>query len=290
MTTAATPRRRRALPPATISEIDGVRYLHLGTPWVQGAMRISRPQRIELDYVQRMLASLLWRDTEELGQGHAVQLGLGAGAITRFTVQALGLRTTVVEINEQVLGACRAWFRLPAEGPGFAAVIADAGRWIVSPAGEALRGQVSLLHVDLYDHEAAAPVLDDESFYAACRALLAPGGVMAVNLFGRHSSFAQSQARIAAAFGDNQVWSLRPTREGNTVVVAGRGLVLPGRETLKSRAAALENRFMRQGLPATKWLRMLRPYVGPADAPHAAPAARPPGLPTMPLDPDDGPP
>ena len=30
----------------------------------------------------------------------------------------------------------------------------------------ARRGSVDVLHVDLYDHEAAAPVLDDEAFYA----------------------------------------------------------------------------------------------------------------------------
>ncbi len=248
------------LPPATISEIDGVRYLHLGTPWVQGAMRIARPQRIELDYVQRMLASLLWRDTAELGEGHAVQLGLGAATITRFTLQALELPTTVVELNPEVVSACRAWFRLPADGHGLRTVLADAGRWIVSSDAAKLAGEVSLLHVDLYDHEAAAPVLDDEGFYAACRALLAPGGVMAVNLFGRMSSYAASHARIVSAFGADQVWSLRATREGNTVVVAGRETRLPDRETLKLRAQALEDRFMRQGLPATKWLRMLRTH------------------------------
>jgi hypothetical protein len=50
---------------------------------------------------------------------------------------------------------------------------------------------------------------------------------MSVNLFGRHASFAASAARIAAVFGADQVWSLRPTREGNTVVVAGQGVVVP---------------------------------------------------------------
>ncbi|MEP7100976.1 MAG: spermidine synthase, partial [Burkholderiales bacterium] len=35
------------LAPATISEADGVRYLHLGTPWVQGAMRIRKSLALE---------------------------------------------------------------------------------------------------------------------------------------------------------------------------------------------------------------------------------------------------
>lgn len=246
-----------ALPEVTTSEHDGVRYLHLGTPWVQGAMRIARPQVVELDYVQRMLASLLWIPSEELGQGHAVQLGLGAGAITRFTLNALRMPTTAVEINPQVIAACRVWFRLPDDGDRLRVVHADAGRWLRETA---LAGQVQLLHVDLYDHEAAAPVLDSEAFYADCRILLAPGGVMAVNLFGRDASFERSIGRIAAAFGADQVWSLRPTREGNTVVVAGRSVVVPEREVLAARAATIEARFARHGLPARKWLRMVRPY------------------------------
>ena len=246
------------LPPVTLSEHDGVRYLHLGSIWIQGAMRMRRPQVVELDYVRRMLASLLWLPTEALGSGRAVQLGLGAGAITRFTLQQLGLQTTAVEINPLVISACRLWFELPDDDPRLELVRMDALRWLQA---EARPGSVRLLHVDLYDHEAAAPVLDSEDFYRACRRVLEPGGVMSVNLFGRHASFAASAARIAAAFGADQVWSLRPTREGNTVVVAGQGVVVPAREELLRRAATIEQRFGRLGLAARPWLRMVRPYV-----------------------------
>jgi spermidine synthase len=100
------PREPIDLPPVTLSEEDGVRYLHLGSIWIQGGMRIKKPQVVELDYVQRMLASLLWLPRASLGQGQAVQLGLGAGAITRFT-QAAEDGHAVVEINPQVVNACR---------------------------------------------------------------------------------------------------------------------------------------------------------------------------------------
>jgi hypothetical protein len=40
------------------------------------------------------------------------------------------------------------------------------------------------------------------------------------------------------------------------VVVAGRGVAVPGREELLGRARFIEERL---GLPATKWLRMIRP-------------------------------
>jgi hypothetical protein len=53
------------------------------------------------------------------------------------------------------------------------------------------------------------------------------------------------------------------------VVVAGRGVVVPGREELLARAAALEARFGALGLPARKWLRMVRPHVAAPPRPTA---------------------
>jgi len=42
-----------------ISEDDGVRYLHFGSEWIQGAMRIRRPWSLELHYTREMMAGLL---------------------------------------------------------------------------------------------------------------------------------------------------------------------------------------------------------------------------------------
>ena len=257
-------RKPLALPEVTLSEENGVRYLHLGTVWIQGGMRIRQPQVVEIDYVQRMLASLLWLPSSALGEGQAVQLGLGAGAITRFTAQQLHMATTVVEINPQVIHINATWFHLPRQA---LVVRGDAADWL----RQAQPGSVRLLHVDLYDHEAAAPVLDGVDFYRGCRAVLEEGGSMSVNLFGRHASFHDSIQRIAAAFGADQVWSLRPTREGNTVVVAGRRVVVPVKEELQMRAQVIEQRYGHLRLPARKWLRMVRPYQPSPSLPTTAP-------------------
>lgn len=242
---------------ATVSEFDGVRYLHLGTEWVQGAMRLRKPRRLELEYIQRMMAWMLWLPTERLQAGgdlHAVQLGLGAGAITRYCHHTLRARTTAVELNATVIDACRLWFHLPDDDARLQVVHADALAWVNDAAHlQCADG----LCVDLYDHEAAAPVLDDLDFYRACRAVLAPGGVMSVNLFGRDSSFERSAGLIAAAFGADQVWQVAPTKEGNTIVVAARSVVVPDRDTMLARAAAIESRF---DLKAVKWLRLIRPW------------------------------
>jgi spermidine synthase len=243
------------LAPATMSEFEGVRYLHLGTPWVQGAMRVRKPLAIELEYVQRMMVWLLLREPEQWTSGLAVQLGLGAGAITRFTHGVLKMKTVAVELNDTVIGMCRAYFNLPDDNSRLQVLQMDAAHFV---ADAARIDTVHALCVDLYDHDAASPMLDSEDFYRQCHALLVEGGVMSVNLFGRDASFERSAARITAAFGDGLVFSMQPTKEGNTIVVAMKGGGMPDREVLAQRAETLDTRFK---LPAKKWLRMMRPLV-----------------------------
>ncbi len=238
--------------PATLSEFEGVRYLHLGTPWVQGAMRVRKPHTIELDYVQRMMVWMLLREDEHLTKGHAVQLGLGSAAITRFCHRNLRMKTTAVELNPTVISACRLWCHLPADDARLTVLNQDAADYVADPANAE---SADVLNVDLYDHDAASPVLDDQAFYDACYRLLADGGVMTVNLFGRDASFERSAGRIAAAFGPQAVFALRPTKEGNTIVVATKNFTFPDRVTLAARAENIETRF---ALPARKWLRMIR--------------------------------
>ena len=244
-----------ALPEVSFSEDQEVRHLHLGTPWIQGSMRRDAPFDIELEYVQRMMAWLLFVPAEAVPDRHAMQLGLGAGALTKFCYKKLQMRSTAIELNEQVVLACRQWFRLPAPSSRLRIVVADAGQEI---AGSQYAGTVDALQVDLYDEEAAAPVLDSPDFYADCRRLLTEDGVMSVNLFGRHASFEQSVAKMAAAFGESALWVFRPTREGNTVVLALRRPHALERPLLVQRARHIESQW---GLPALKWLKTLQPWA-----------------------------
>jgi spermidine synthase len=241
------------LAPATISEFDGVRYLHLGTPWVQGAMRLRKPQALELDYVQRMMIWLLFFEPTQLASLHAVQLGLGAAAITRFCHDTLHMRCTAVEINPSVIDACRIWFHLGENTERLQVLHLNAADYV---ADAALTGSAHVLCVDLYDHDAASPVLDDVAFYKACANLLADGGVMSVNLFGRNASFERSTRRMARAFGAQRLCTVQPTKDGNTVVLAVKNAEIPPPEVLAQRAKAVELAYK---LPAKKWLRMLPP-------------------------------
>lgn len=243
------------LPDATISEEGGLRYLHLETPWIQGAMRIRQPQKLELDYIQRMMAWMLLREPADLADTRCLQLGLGAAAITKYCHSVLRLPTKVVEINPQVIGVCRNWFHLPEDDERLEVILGDAEKYVNQDDHIA---SADALCVDLYDHDASSPVLDDEDFYRACWRVLDDGGVMSVNLFGRDASFERSAARISAAFGEGRVAMLKPTTEGNTIVLAWKGFDMPEREVLAQRAETLQTRW---SLPARKWVKLLSTFT-----------------------------
>lgn len=239
-----------ALPEVTISEDGECRFLHLGTEWIQGSMLLKEPFEMELDYVRRMMAWLFFVPHASVSKRKAMQLGLGAAALTKFSFKKLKMDTTVIEINPQVVAVCRSWFKLPPDGDKLRVVLGDAGREILKPE---YAGTIDALQVDLYDHEAAAPVLDDVDFYRACRDLLTDEGCMSVNLFGRDASYERSVRCIAEAFGEDSLWAFKPTREGNTIVLAQRTLTPMTRMELLAQAESIQERW---GLPAPKWLRV----------------------------------
>jgi spermidine synthase len=247
--------RKAALvfPEVNFSEEGPVRHLHLGSEWIQGSMRVADPTALVHDYIQRMMAWLLFVDPATVGRRQALQLGLGAGSLTKFCYKELKMKTTAIELNPQVLHACRGWFKLPADSAKLQVILADAAEEIRKPQW---LGVVDALQVDLYDEDAAAPVLDSPDFYADCRATLTDEGCMTVNLFGRSSSFQRSVERMAQAFGANALWAFKATREGNTVVLAQRTASRPNRDALRERAEAIAAQW---GLPADKWVRVFKP-------------------------------
>ena len=244
----------RELPEVHFSDHGDVRCLHLGaTEWIQGSMLMDDPYSLDLEYVQRMMAWLLFVPPTSVSKRHAMQLGLGAAALTKFCHKKLRMKTTVIELNPQVVAACRGWFRLPFDNDKLQVIIEDAEQTVQDSRWH---GTVDALQVDLYDHEAAGPVLDGEDFYAHCRQMLTEDGCMTVNLFGRDSSYERSLETLARVFGPEAVWAFKPTREGNTVVLAQRTPPHPPREVLAQRSETIQTRW---GLPATKWLRVFKP-------------------------------
>lgn len=231
-----------------MSEFDGIRYLHFGTRWVQGAMRISRPDELVLDYTEQMLAWLLFVDPEP--DDRIGILGLGAGALLKYTLRHTPAQVETVEWNEQVTAICRAWFHLPDSGRS-RIVHADAADWVHDDANA---GRFAALMVDLYDADAQGPVRSSADFYAGCRRVLDARGVMVVNLFGNHESFPENIANLRQAFG-HRLLQLPQTPAGNRIVLAfGDNAMQLTRAQLLDRAAVVARQYR---LPADRWAKSL---------------------------------
>jgi spermidine synthase len=243
-------RAKQIDPPIDLSEQDGVRHLHFGSVWIQGAMRIRRPFDIELDYVRNMMAWLLFMEPPQ----NVLQLGLGAAALTKWCWRFLApTRVTAVETSADVISACHQWFALPPQDARLRLVCADAGEFVARPRE---RGVYGVIQVDVYDRDARGPVLDSLAFYRDCRRCLASPGMLVLNLFGGDQrSFTENLERVIEVF-DSQVLVLPPVAAGNLVVLAFSGPPLSvDSDDLFARADYLKKQWR---LPGPDWAKALR--------------------------------
>jgi spermidine synthase len=243
----ARPARKPKYAPVTLSEENGLRFLHFGTEWIQGAMRIRKPDWIELEYVQQLMAWMLFVEQPR----RIVQLGLGAGSLTKFCYRHFAqAQVTAVELNPSVIAICHAMFKLPPEDDRLTLLEMDAFDFVNDPARH---GSIDALQVDLYDAAARGPVLDTPEFYEACAACLAPGGIMTVNLFGEHPSYEKNLRAIRYAFG--ALACLPQLDEGNVVALAFKEAPALDPAQLYERADRIRQTT---GLPATSWVNGLK--------------------------------
>lgn len=254
--------RKPKFAPVTLSEEGGVLFLHFGNEWIQGAMRMRKPDWIELEYAQQMMAWMLFLREPE----HVAQLGLGTGALTKFCYRQFPqAQVTAVELNPEVVAVCQSMFRLPPQDERLAVRAMDAMDFVTDSANH---GTLDALQVDLYDATVKGPVLDTPEFYQACAACLAPHGIMTVNLFGDHPSYGKNFKAMQTAFP--AVLCLPPVHEGNVIALAFRTAPKLDFPMLYERADQIAAATK---LPAKSWVNGLKAWQtaraeGRAKEPH----------------------
>jgi spermidine synthase len=227
----------------TLSEQEGVRYLHFGTEWIQGAMRIRKPDWLELEYAQQMMAWMLFIDQPK----RIVQLGLGAAALTKFCRRWHPESSiTAVELNPSVIDVCRSMFKLPQEDDLLSIIQGDAMDFVDDRANHR---KVDILQIDLYDATARGPVLESLEFYRSCAACLSRGGIATINLFCDHPSYQRNVPAICEAF--DAAICLPEVHQGNVVVIAFKNAPKVNFADLYARAAVINDITK---LPARSWV------------------------------------
>ena len=194
-----------------------MRYLHFGSDWIQGAMRIARPWNLELEYTREMMAALLLRDNSSWPR-KVLLIGLGAASLIKFLYRNFPLaHLTVIEIEPDVVAAARQFFRLPEDPRRISIVIGDGMEYV----GLSER-KFDLILVDGYDQFASSGELDSELFYQYCRKRLDNLGILSVNLLTSNHRLDRSISRIAAAF-DDRVLAFPSCESGNAIALAAEG-------------------------------------------------------------------
>ncbi len=245
------------MPEITLSEEGGIRYLHFGSPWIQGAMRLRRPWDIVIDYVAQMQSWLLFLDPPK----RILQIGLGAAALTKHSYRFFPKsEIVVVESSVSVVLAARQFFALPENDSRLKVLVEDGEVFLSKHLERATKHArtaqpFGVIQVDVYDQEAKGPVLDSLSFYQSCHDALSETGMLSVNLFGEAASFTKNLARIHEVF-EGRVLSWPAVDAGNIVILAFKGPALSvAWSKLFERAQVLDQAY---DLSAPKWLRSLR--------------------------------
>lgn len=200
-----------------ISEEAGVRSLHFGSRWIQGAMRIARPFALELDYTREMMMALLLR-TGPRWPRHVLLIGLGAASLTKFLYRNRPRAAlTVVEIEPAVVTAAWQFFKLPDDPKRLTIEIGEGHDYLAKSDSH-----FDLILVDGFDAKGRAGMLDMLPFYCNGRARLSEQGLLVTNLLGRSRGITASLDRIGAAF-EGRARALPPCASGNTIVLAATG-------------------------------------------------------------------
>ncbi len=231
----------------TLSERAGIRYLHFGTEWIQGAMRIRKPNQLVLSYSHKMVAWMLFnRNPEQIAH-----LGLGAASLTKFSHATFPDSVThVAEINPEVIAICHSMFALPPSNERLHIHLVNALDFVKESR---YTNTFDIMHVDLYDAESRGPVLDTPEFYADCYQCLKESGIMTVNLFGEVPSYDKNIRAIKQSF--REVVPMQPIPEGNIIVLAFKKKPMIDWEHLDTEASRIK---AETGLPAKQWIKDLK--------------------------------
>ena len=219
-----------------VSEQDGVLSLHLGSKLIQSAMRLARPNDLEIIYTRCMMGFMLFKPEPR----DIVMIGLGGGSLARFVFHHLPkTRITVVEVNAQVIAAARNFFPLPPEGERFRVIEGEGGDFVAAHPGSC-----DVLMIDGFDDGALPATLAGDAFSASAAAALRQNGVLVMNFLGRDRRLNTHLKRLQACF-ESPLLRMKAEPDDNVVVFGLKGST-GRRRTMGKRPALLEKKL---GLP-----------------------------------------
>jgi spermidine synthase len=183
--------------PPLVRTRRGRRTLEFVPGDIQSEMLLARPDALVLAYLRAMMCFVLFVPRPR----RIVMVGLGGGSLAKFCHRHFpDTHITVIELRADVI-ALRDTFHVPPDSARFTIVQADAADWLAAHSGTA-----DVLLVDGFDAAGLPPRLASAAFYADCRRLLAPGGMLVSNVFTYDPRYRDVLAALDTVFQGRTCW------------------------------------------------------------------------------------
>ncbi|MFQ6405228.1 polyamine aminopropyltransferase [Methylophilus sp. 'Pure River'] len=217
-----------------VTETDGVRSMHLGSPTIQSSMKVKDPYALVLAYSWGVLSSLLFKpDSRRL-----TLVGLGGGSIAKYVWKYCPqIQQTVIELNPQVIQVARSHFFVPDDDGRLQIIEGDGIAHIQQHPGAC-----DWLMMDAFGSNGLPPDFCTQSFFDDCADALTPDGLFTINLWGSDKKFDIYMQRMEQTF-EQRVLMMPTGKPGNIIVFGFKSaLAMPDLATLRKRAQeAMQN-------------------------------------------------
>lgn len=194
-----------------VSEVDGVRSLHLGSITIQSAMRIRDPFALELTYTRGMMCFMLFNASIK----NVLAIGLGGGSLPKYIhAYCPEMRTKVIEINPKIIQVARSQFYVPENDEHLEVIEGDGLQYLAEHTSDA-----DVLLIDAFDSNGIPPDFCSQDFFDQCANTLSSDGILAINLWGSDKNFDIYLQRIEQSFSGKAL--ILPTGKPGNIAVFG---------------------------------------------------------------------
>ena len=217
-----------------VSELNGVRSMHIGSETIQSSMNIADPFFLELNYTKAMSLCFVFNKSPK----EILVVGLGGGSIAKFFYKHSRKSViNIVELNSQVINVAKAYFKTP-QSKRFNIIEGDAIRYLFDYEME-----YDILLSDAFDDIGIPENFCTMEYFSLCKSRLSQHGIFMINLWGSDPKTMLYIDRIKSVF-DGRVLYAATDNPGNIIVFAFNSLPSELRiASLKLRIKDLEKQF-----------------------------------------------
>ena len=215
-----------------VTELDGVRALHLGSSTIQSGMKVRDPFVLALNYSRGIICFLLFSSKIK----SVLTIGLGGASVTKYLYKFCPeITQTVMEINAQVIAIARSHFYLPENDARLSVMEGDGVQYLLE-----YRASTDCVIIDVFDAHGIPPNCCTQDFFDSCFEVLKTGGIFVINLWGSDKNFDVYLQRIEQTF-DRRVLMMPTGKPGNIIVFGFKNPTKLTEKKLRERAKLLEN-------------------------------------------------